>query len=432
VARIKLAYIGGGSTRAPGTVAAIVQQGAAFAGSEVVLVDLNPEHLDIVRSLAERMAKAAGVDIKMTATTDRTKALPDCDAVLSSFRPGGFEARRLDERIPLKHGVIGQETQGPGGFFFALRSIHVTRAIAEEMERLCPDAVLFNYTNPVNIVAEAVSHYSAVPIVSLCDGPISYPRDMARKVGLDPARVESAMAGLNHGSWTVRHTYDGNDLMPLLDKAYERELRTPSLSPSARRMLGLAVTMRSIPASYFRYYYFRDEVLDELRSRPTTRAEDIIAEAPDYWAHYRAQAASDNPSLDPARSRGGVLELELAIDVMDSFFNDRGETWPVNVRNEGSIDDFPNDRVVETVGRVGRAGIQPVPLGRLPRGTTALLQALSEYQSLAAEAAWCGTRREGVRALAANPLVLDYPLAERLYDEMAAAHRAHLPERLLQ
>jgi 6-phospho-beta-glucosidase len=352
--------------------------------------------------------------------------------VLGSFRPGGFEARRLDERIPLKHGVIGQETQGPGGFFMALRTIHVTRSIAEEMERLCPDAVLFNYTNPVNIVAEAVSHYSAVRVVSLCDGPLNYPRDMARNAGLDPTRVEAAMAGLNHGSWTVRQSYDGDDLMPLLDEAYEREMRQPSLSPMARRMLGLAVAMRSIPASYFRYYYFRDEVLAEQKSKPTTRAEDILAEAPDYWAHYREQAASDSPTLDPAKSRGGVLELELAVDVMDSFFNDRGETWPVNVRNEGSIEDFPDDRVVETVGRVTRAGIRPVPVGHLPRGTSALLQMLSEYQSLAAEAAWCGTRREGIRALAANPLVMDYPLAERLYDEMAAAHREYLPERLLQ
>jgi 6-phospho-beta-glucosidase len=432
VARIKLAYIGGGSTRAPGTVASIVKQGESFAGSEVVLVDLNPEHLEIVRSLAKRMAKAAGVDITVTATTDLEKALPDCDAVLSSFRPGGFEARRLDERIPLKHGVIGQETQGPGGFFMALRTIHVTRRIAEEMERLCPRAVLFNYTNPVNIVAEGVTHYSGVPVVSLCDGPLNYPRDMARNAGLDPTRVEAVMAGLNHGSWTVRQSYDGDDLMPLLDEAYEREMRQPSLAPMARRTLGLAVAMRSIPASYFRYYYFRDEVLAEQNSKSTTRAEDILAETPDYWAHYREQAASASPTLDPDRSRGGVLELELAVDVMNSFFNDRGETWPVNVRNDGSIEDFPDDRVVETVGRVARAGIRPLPVGRLPRGTGALLQMLSEYQSLAAEAAWCGTRREGVRALAANPLVMDYPLAERLYDEMAAAHREYLPERLLQ
>jgi 6-phospho-beta-glucosidase len=432
MARIKLAYVGGGSTRAPGTVASIVKQGEAFAGSEIVLVDLNQEHLAIVRSLAERMASAAGVEITVTATTDLRKALPDCDAVLSSFRPGGFEARRLDERIPLEHGVIGQETQGPGGFFMAMRTIHVTRTIAEEMERLCPRAVLFNYTNPVNIVAEGVSHYSGVRVVSLCDGPLNYPQEMTRNAGLDPSRVEAVMAGLNHGSWTVRQSYDGDDLMPLLEEAFERDQRKPVLRPVARAMLGLAVTMRSIPASYFRYYYFHREVLDELRSKPTTRAEDILAEAPDYWAHYREQAASDNPILDPAKSRGGVLELELAIDVMDSWFNDRGETWPVNVPNDGSIDDFPADRVVETVGRVDRSRITPLRLGPLPRGTSALLQMLSEYQSLAAEAAWCGTRREAVRALAANPLVLDYPLAERIYDEMAAAHRQYLPERLLR
>jgi 6-phospho-beta-glucosidase len=432
MARIKLVYIGGGSTRAPGTVASIVKQAEAFAGSEVVLVDLNPEHLEIVRSLAERMAKAAGVEITVSATTDLEKALPDCDAVLSSFRPGGFEARRLDERIPLKHDVIGQETQGPGGFFMALRTIHVTRTIAEQMERLSPRAILFNYTNPVNIVAEAVSHYSGVRVVSLCDGPVNYPREMARNAGLDPTRVKAVMAGLNHGSWTVRQSYDGDDLMPLLEEAYERDQRTPALSNASRQMLGLAIAMRSIPASYFRYYYFRDEVLAEQKAKPTTRAEDILAEAHDYWAHYRQQAASDNPTLDPAKSRGGVLELELAIDVMDSWFNDRGETWPVNVPNHGSIDDLPGDRVVETVGRVDRSGVTPLPLGPLPRGTSALLQSLSEYQSLAAEAAWCGTRREAVLALAANPLVLDYPLAERLYDEMAAAHRQYLPERLLR
>jgi 6-phospho-beta-glucosidase len=432
VARIKLAYIGGGSTRAPGTVASIVKQGDAFAGSEVVLVDLNEEHLEVVRTLAERMARAHGVDLRIRATTIRQEALADCDAVLSSFRPGGFEARRLDERIPMRHGVIGQETQGPGGYFMALRTIHVTRDITAEMERLCPRAVLFNYTNPVNIVAEAVSHYSPVPVVSLCEGPMSFPRDMARNAGLDPEKLDTVMAGLNHTSWTTRHEYDGRDLMPLLDEAYERESRSPTLSSTGLRMLALAVTMRSIPASYFRYYYFRDESLEEQRSAATTRAEDILAEVPDYWEHYRDQARSDDPMLDPDRSRGGVHELELAIDVMDAYFNDRGEVWPVNVVNAGSVPELPDDRVVETIARVGRTGVMTLPAGPLPRGGLGLLQMLSEYQSLAAEAGWCGNRREGVRALAANPLVLSLSLAERIYDEMAAAHRAHLPERLLQ
>ena len=147
MARLKIAYIGGGSTRAPGTVAAFIQRGADFAGSEIVLIDLKPQRLEIVRTIATKIAKAAGIDLTITATTDRRAGLSGCNAVLTSFRPGGFEARRLDERIPLAQGVIGQETQGPGGFFMALRSVHVMRGITQDIEAVCPQARLFNYTN---------------------------------------------------------------------------------------------------------------------------------------------------------------------------------------------------------------------------------------------------------------------------------------------
>src|SRR5262245_35404137 len=134
MARIKLAYIGGGSTRAPGTMASFIDQGENFQGSEVVLVDLDPERLQIVKTLSGKMARCRGLDLTVTTTTDRRAGMDSCDAVLTSFRPGGFEARYLDESIPLKHGVIGQETQGPGGFFMSLRSIHVMKAIVEDME----------------------------------------------------------------------------------------------------------------------------------------------------------------------------------------------------------------------------------------------------------------------------------------------------------
>ena len=145
MARIKLAYIGGGSTRGAGTMASFIHNnGADFEGSEVVLVDLDADRLELIRTLAEKMARARGVDIAVTATTDRKAALRDCDAVLSSFRPGGFSARAKDERIPLNHGVIGQETQGPGGFFMALRAIAVLKEICTEMEEVCPGAWLFN------------------------------------------------------------------------------------------------------------------------------------------------------------------------------------------------------------------------------------------------------------------------------------------------
>ena len=144
MARIKLAYIGGGSTRGAGTMASFVHQGENFNGSEVVLIDLNEERLKIVQTLAQKMARVRGLDITFSSTTNRREGLQDCDAVLTSYRPGGFEARYLDESIPLKHGVIGQETQGTGGFFMALRTIHVMRGIIEDMEAVCPRARLFN------------------------------------------------------------------------------------------------------------------------------------------------------------------------------------------------------------------------------------------------------------------------------------------------
>ena len=432
MARIKLAYIGGGSTRAAGTMASFVHQGENFNGSEVVLIDLDEERLGIVQTIAQKMARARGLDLTITSTCSRRGGLHDCDAVLTSFRAGGFEARYLDESIPLKYGVIGQETQGPGGFFMALRSIHVTKSIIADMEAVCPNARLFNYTNPVNIVSEAVTHHTSIPAVSFCEGPIMANREYALMLGLDPEKLDAVSIGLNHASWTVRHRYDGQDFIPMLQEGYERLRRDPEITPGELRMLELACRMGSLPSDYFQYYYFNDEILANLQAKPTTRAQDIMANVPDYWSHYREQAAKDIPELNPARSRGGIHELELAIDAMDAIYNDRKEVLYVNVPNRGAIADFPDDLVVELVGYLDRNGVTPLAQGHMPRHVLGLVQMLGEYQALTAEAAWSGTRIDAIRALASHPLVLSLHKAEAIYDEMAAAHRQYLPERLLQ
>src|SRR5437763_2649525 len=253
-------------------MASFMANGADFDGSEVVLVDLDPDRLALICTLARKMAKARGLDIAVTATTDRVAALDGCDAVLSSFRPGGFAARVHDERIPLEHGTIGQETQGAGGFFMALRAIHVLQDVCSEMERVCPDAWIFNYTNPVNIVAEAVTHHSPTKIVSLCEGPIYFTNEIAESAGLDPGLLSTTMVGLNHACWSVEASYGGADPFPLFAEAWETRKDDPMLSPERRRQLQLAVHMGSIPADYFMYYYFRAEVLAELPARTTTRA----------------------------------------------------------------------------------------------------------------------------------------------------------------
>ena len=430
MAAIKIAYVGGGSTRAPGTVAAYIMHGAAFTGTTMTLIDPNREGLDLTKRIAEKMAAQRGVDLTIETTTDLEAGLTDADAVLSSFRPGGFTARYLDESIPLKYGVIGQETQGPGGFFMALRSVKVIKELVDVMARVAPHATLFNYTNPVNIVAQAVSLYTAVPVISLCEGPIVFPEEIAAGAGLEPGKMDAVMVGLNHACFSVRQEYDGLPALPVLERALERLLREGSSDRETVRRLDMAVTLGSIPASYMKYYYYRDEILDELRAKPTTRAQDIMAAVPDYLQHYREQAEAESPRLEPERARGGIFELELAVNVMDSVYNDKREVWTLNVPNGGALKGMPDDRIVEVPCVVSRNAVTPLVVGELPRAVRGLVGALGEYQDLAARAAWEEDRKLGVQALASNPLVPSLPLAKEIYAEMAGAHAPYLTEGL--
>ncbi|MGZ9719015.1 family 4 glycosyl hydrolase [Rhizobium miluonense] len=430
MASIKVAYLGGGSTRAVGTVASFIQKGDQFAGSEIVLIDLNDDSLALVQRLGTRMAFHAGVDIKITATTDRREGLRDCQALLSSFRPGGFEARALDERIPLKHGVIGQETQGPGGFFMALRSIAVMKEVAAEMAEVCPKAIIFNYTNPVNIVSQALTSFTDIPTISFCEGPIVFPQRLARAASLDPEKLHVEMSGVNHNCWSTKHIHDGEDFITKLRFALANS--DLKMTEDDRRLLSLAVRMESVPSSYFLYYYFKDEILRHLQAAPKTRAEEIMGLAPGYWQHYREQVEASPPTLDPARSRGGIHELELAIDAMAAYFNDERAVLPVNLPNtDGAVPGFVSELVVEMPAIVDGSGFKPIPQARLPHQTVGLVHALAEYQILTAHAAWKGDVNDGIRALTANPLVPSLPVAEALYTEMAYAHAKYLPERLV-
>ncbi len=380
--------------------------------------------------VGQRFIDAQGADLTLRTTTNRQEALQGADAVLTSFRPGGFAARRLDERIPLRYDIIGQETQGPGGFFMALRSITVFKEIVADMERICPKAWLINYTNPINIISEAVTHHSDLKIISLCEGPIVFPREIAETCGLDPDQLDTTMIGLNHACWSVRQLYQGEEIMPLIDAAYDRVMAAPEVPAPRKRVVELACAMRHLPPHYMQYYYYHDEILAEMQAAKRTRAETIMAAVPDYIAHYREQATATTPALDPARSRGGIMELELAIDVLDAIVNDRNLVFPCNVPNRGAIDNFPNDRVVEVPCLINRHGAQPLVSGALPMAVSGLVEMLGNYQANAAEAAWCGDRAAGIRALASNPLVVDLKKATALYDELAVAHQDYLPKRL--
>ena len=296
MARIKIAYLGGGSSRGAGTMASFLPHGKEFDGSEVVLHRPRPGPPGgRSRRSRRRWPGAQGLDITVTTTTDQRAG-----ADRRRRRPVQLPARRL--RAPArstsasrcKHGVIGQETQGPGGMMMSLRSIHV---IEEHRARTSPrsrrSAVIFNYTNPVNIVSQAVTDYTDRPIVSMCEGPIVLPAGRATAAGLDPDQARGDDGRRQPQLLVERGTpTTGEDLIPLLRERWEALQGRPRPSTcTAKRMLHLAVAMGSVPSDYFHYYYFREELLRELQWQPTTRAEDLLAALPGYWEHYAEQAA---------------------------------------------------------------------------------------------------------------------------------------------
>jgi 6-phospho-beta-glucosidase len=316
----------------------------------------------------------------------------------------------------------------------ALRSIHVLKGIVETLRDVAPGARIFNYTNPVNIVAQAATRHTDVPFTSFCEGTFDFPMELADAAGLDRRKISARMVGLNHTTWSVSSQYDGaDDAMPAIREAWAAMESRPNVAPADRRFVELAVAMDAIPAQYLRYYYYRGEMLAELQAKPTTRAQDILAQVPDYWEHYVEQAGRDDPELDPARSRGGIFELELALDAIDSYYNDLGLVLPVNTPNVGgALPGFDEDVVVEVFAKVDKDGFHPQATPAIPRHVRGLIGQLAEYQYLTADAAWGGSRRDAIRALSSHPWLTEIRVAEALYDEMAAVHREFLPERLVR
>ncbi len=424
----KIAIIGGGSAYCPGLVRDVLAA-PDFAGIHLALMDVDAENLELIGLLCRRLAEAGGSKVKISWTLDPAEALDEAEIVLTTFRMGGFEARHLDESIPPRHGIIGHETIGPGGFFMALRTIPVMQELTETMKRVCPGAVLLNYTNPTNIVTQAVTLHTDVPIVGMCDQPVSDARAAATALGMPGARFALETAGLNHANWSARFEIEGGDAVAMMREALDRVLDDPAVTGRIKRLFRLAVEYGRMPSSYLQYYCFHDEMLQEQRASGRTRAQVIIEdELPPVLAGYREQVRAGRPVL--GQVRGGGEFGDFAVDVMGSVLGDAGEVLILNVPNRGALGGFPAECVVEVPVRLGRRRAEPAGAWSLPGEVMDLLRHLAEYQLLTARAAWSGSRLDAVRALAANPLVPSGKKAGQIYREMAAAQAAHLPERL--
>lgn len=410
----KIAIIGGGSAYAPGLIHAFIQQAAAFNGAELALMDIAAPELDIVHRLGVKMVTAAGANLRITATTNQQEAIAGADYVLTTFRQGGFRARHEDERIPLKYGVIGQETVGPGGFFFAMRTLPVIKTIIADIERLAPGAMLVNYTNPTQIVAEAVTHFSAAPCIAICDQSRDDTRRLRHALAMPDAVIDLESIGLNHATWSTRFTIDGEDGVGVMMRHYDDVMARSDVSARVKRQFRLTREFGRLPNSYLQYYYYREETVAEAQSAPKTRAEVILESIPGYYAHFQEQIAAETPRL--THVRGDSLFGDMAVEVLRGLVLGDGSIHTLNVPNRTALPTFAPDRIVEVPARLERLGATPLVQDRLPSAVSGLLQSLAEYQWLAADAIWRDDCKAMKHALAANPLVLSLSLAEALLE----------------
>lgn len=425
---VKIAIIGGGSAYAPGLVNAFIQHGEAFAGAELALMDIADNELDIVYRLCTHLVRHAGVDLTISKHSTQQSAIQYADYVLTTFRQGGFEARAQDELIPLKYDLIGQETIGAGGFFFAMRTLPVIKMILEDIKHYAPDAVLVNYTNPTQIVAEAVTHFSDIPCISICDQTNDDQHKLLHAMDIQPETVVLESIGLNHATWSTHFFIDGQDGIEVMLQHYDRVMSRDDVSNRVKRQFKLAREYGRLPNSYLQYYYYREETVAEAKVSSKSRAQVIMDDLPGYYQHFQEQIEAENPRL--THVRGGSIFGDMAVEVMRGLVTQDASIHTLNVPNRSAIPNFAADRVVEVPARLEMKGATPLVQNMLPSDVVGLLHMLAEYQWLAADAIWNGDRNALKHALASNPLVLSLALAENLLNEIIPLQEAHLPEHL--
>ncbi len=416
---IKIAVIGGGSTYTPELVEGIGLRRHVLPVDELVLHDIDEGRLAIVGGLARRILGKLEFPGRLVTTTERETAIDGASFVLVQLRVGGMAARLRDETIPPRFGCIGQETTGPGGFAKALRTVPVVLAIADDMRRLgAPGAWLLDFTNPAGLVTQALLDHGPRAI-GLCNVPIGFQRDFAKRFGVEPERVRLEHVGLNHLSWERKVLVDGVDRLPeLIDRHADELAHEVETSPQLVRLLG------AIPSYYLRYYYSGAAVLAEQRTaRP--RAEEVMEIERGLLELYRDPALDVKPKL--LEERGGAFYSEASAMLIESLYCDRGDVQVVNTLNRGAIPNLAGDAVVEVACRIDREGAHPLAVDPLAPEMLGLVEQAKAYERLTVRAAVGGDRGIALKALMANPLVREYEVAKRLLEALLVANRDYLP-----
>ena len=416
---LRIAVVGAGSTYTPELVEGFIRRADQTPVDELALLDPDAQRLEPVAGLTRRMLERAGSRTHVTVTDDRSAALDGADFVIIQLRVGGQAARQVDETLPHRFGVLGQETTGPGGFAKALRTVPVVLEVAEETaRRAAPGAWIVDFTNPVGIVTQALLDAGARAI-GLCNVAIGLQRRLADHFDVAPGQVELEHVGLNHLSWERAIRVDGVDRLPEMLE-HEGQWLAEEIGMPAELMRELG----AIPSSYLRYYYMRDEVLEEQR-RSRSRAEEVTDIELELLELCRDPSVDRKPEL--LERRGGAFYSEAAAQLIASLHSGTGDVQVVNVRNDGALPDLPASSVVELPARIDANGATPLPLAQLAPELRGLVLAVKAYEDLAIEAALTGDRTVAVKALLAHPLVGRFELARDLVTALVEANRPYLP-----
>ncbi|MER5914149.1 6-phospho-beta-glucosidase [Streptomyces sp. NPDC001982] len=418
---MKLTVVGGGSTYTPELIDGFARLRDTLPVEELVLVDPAAERLELVGGLARRIFAKQGHDGRIVTTSDLDAGVEGADAVLLQLRVGGQAARQQDETWPLECGCIGQETTGAGGLAKALRTVPVVLDIAERVRRTNPDAWIIDFTNPVGIVTRALLQ-AGHRAVGLCNVAIGFQRKFAAMLGTSPHDIHLDHVGLNHLTWETGVRLGGPEGENVLPKLLAEHGDT--IADDLHLPRTLLDRLGVVPSYYLRYFYAHDEVVRDLRTRPS-RAAEVAEMERQLLEMYGDPALDEKPAL--LAKRGGAFYSEAAVDLAASLLRGAGSPYQVvNTYNKGTLPFLPDDAVIEVQAAVGPKGAVPLPVAELDPLFEGLVANVTAYEDLALEAALRGGRDRVFKALLAHPLIGQYEYAEALTDRLIAHNREHL------
>ncbi|MEV6170535.1 6-phospho-beta-glucosidase [Streptomyces sp. NPDC051954] len=418
---MKLTVVGGGSTYTPELIDGFARLRDTLPIEELVLVDPAAERLELVGGLARRIFAKQGHGGRIVTTSDLDAGVEGADAVLLQLRVGGQAAREQDETWPLECGCVGQETTGAGGLAKALRTVPVVLDIAERVRRTNPDAWIIDFTNPVGIVTRALLQ-AGHKAVGLCNVAIGFQRKFAGLLGVAPSDVHLDHVGLNHLTWETGVRLggpDGENVLPKLLAEYGDPIAGDLHLPRP-----LLDRLGVVPSYYLRYYYAHDEVVRELRTKPS-RAAEVAEMERQLLRMYGDPALDEKPEL--LAKRGGAYYSEAAVDLAAGLLGGGGSPYQVvNAYNRGTLPFLPDDAVIEVQATVTRDGATPTAVPAVDPLFAGLMAQVTAYEDLALDAAVHGGRERVFRALLSHPLIGQYEYAQGLTDRLVAHNREHL------